>query len=212
MRATVVFGVVAALWGTSAGAQQLVQTVNGTQRVPGTLSLFDPSLGWLSSVEIDGTIGLWFGLVRNYDDPLPAVDISHTTTGQLWLGYGPGGPIPTITDIPGEEIYQEGQIFGSLSFSGPVSETLTGSGLTPFIATAGATSSAITPYVDSSGLPVVGQVYSSPGDVFTEALTITYNYSPLTLPEPSTWAMMLLGFFGIGVAFRCNRLQSPHYV
>jgi PEP-CTERM motif len=35
-------------------------------------------------------------------------------------------------------------------------------------------------------------------------ITITYNYSPVTppVPEPSTWAMLTLGFAGVGLAYR----------
>jgi hypothetical protein len=38
----------------------------------------------------------------------------------------------------------------------------------------------------------------------TPEVTITYNYSPVTpVPEPSTWAMMILGFMGVGfMAYR----------
>jgi PEP-CTERM motif len=37
--------------------------------------------------------------------------------------------------------------------------------------------------------------------------TITYTYStPTSAPEPSTWAMMLLGFAGLGfVGYRASR-------
>ncbi len=43
----------------------------------------------------------------------------------------------------------------------------------------------------------------------TEALegTATYTFAPavLTVPEPSTWAMMLLGFAGLGWLARLRR-------
>ena len=54
--------------------------------------------------------------------------------------------------------------------------------------------------------------YDGPGDngYFTEALLRLQDvldgkpgwvlYSPTTVPEPSTWAMMLLGFAGVGFA------------
>jgi hypothetical protein len=37
--------------------------------------------------------------------------------------------------------------------------------------------------------------------------TVTYDYTPAVsgVPEPSTWAMMLLGFAGLGFAFRTSR-------
>ena len=37
------------------------------------------------------------------------------------------------------------------------------------------------------------------GEVFLAALTIS---TVSAVPEPSTWAMMLLGFAGLGFAFR----------
>jgi hypothetical protein len=37
--------------------------------------------------------------------------------------------------------------------------------------------------------------------------TVTYDFTPAvsSVPEPSTWAMMLLGFAGLGFAFRHSR-------
>jgi hypothetical protein len=33
--------------------------------------------------------------------------------------------------------------------------------------------------------------------------------TPAVAPEPSTWAMMLLGFAGLGFAFRQSRRKAP---
>jgi hypothetical protein len=38
--------------------------------------------------------------------------------------------------------------------------------------------------------------------------TLTYTYNPFAVPEPGTWAMMLLGFGGIGIAVR---KRTPSY-
>jgi PEP-CTERM motif len=45
----------------------------------------------------------------------------------------------------------------------------------------------------------------------TAGVTITYNYSPVTaVPEPTTWAMMLIGFAGVGfMAYR--RKSKPAF-
>lgn len=49
----------------------------------------------------------------------------------------------------------------------------------------------------------------------TSRYAVTYDYTPVAaaLPEPSTWALMLLGFGGIGVAMRRRRASaSRHHV
>jgi hypothetical protein len=40
--------------------------------------------------------------------------------------------------------------------------------------------------------------------------TVTYDYTPAVtaVPEPATWAMMLLGFAGLGFAFRQSRRKA----
>ena len=63
--------------------------------------------------------------------------------------------------------------------------------------------------------------YLLQGDVFTEVLvystspikefkqqSITLGRVPVPLPEPGTWALMLLGFGGIGMALRRGRRRS----
>jgi hypothetical protein len=50
--------------------------------------------------------------------------------------------------------------------------------------------------------------YSGPGGVVTEAFNGDYvpgNWSVSAVPEPASWAMMLLGFFGIGFMIRGSR-------
>jgi hypothetical protein len=39
--------------------------------------------------------------------------------------------------------------------------------------------------------------------------TLTFDYTPTAaVPEPPTWAMMLLGFAGLGFAFRQSRRKA----
>ena len=47
------------------------------------------------------------------------------------------------------------------------------------------------------------------GDSFLANDTITITFDNNGVPEPSTWAMMLLGFAGLGFAFRQSR--RPHH-
>ncbi len=48
----------------------------------------------------------------------------------------------------------------------------------------------------------------NPGETFT--LVFSSNINPNGIPEPSTWAMLLLGFAGIGLAgYRASRRAPP---
>jgi len=47
------------------------------------------------------------------------------------------------------------------------------------------------------------------GDSFLANDTITITFDNSGVPEPSTWAMMLLGFAGLGFAFRQSRRRVP---
>lgn len=79
-------------------------------------------------------------------------------------------------------------------------------------------------FINSGGISVWDNDYTYPfvfdNDVELHAIdagdtghyTLTYTYIPLgeSVPEPSTWALMLLGFGGIGIAIRRNpRFARP---
>ena len=56
-----------------------------------------------------------------------------------------------------------------------------------------------------SALPDQLSAIGEPGDQLVNLQgTITYDYTPAVsgVPEPATWAMMLIGFAGLGFAFR----------
>jgi PEP-CTERM motif len=186
-----------ALSGTAVEASTIVQNVSGTQRGGTPLALFDPALGTLDSVQVEGTMGWSVDLVRlGAGTPLPAVDVPYTTSGSLILLSGsPFAP----TTLTGSEIYAEGSMFGSIAVSGSVFALLTGAEVDRFII-AGQPTTLIAPF---GGVPVptVGQIVFNPGSPLgSYSLAVTYNYN--AIPEPSTWAMMLFGFAAIGLARR----------
>jgi hypothetical protein len=56
------------------------------------------------------------------------------------------------------------------------------------------------------------QVVSSNGATIDQLKQITYNRQTGAVPEPATWAMMLLGFGGIGFAMRRSRRRDGQMV
>src|ERR1700760_770020 len=78
----------AVLWCTSASATQIVQNVSGNQRVPGNLTLFNPSIGTLLSVEVEGTMGISAGTVRTDETNLSAISNPLTEVGALATDSG----------------------------------------------------------------------------------------------------------------------------
>lgn len=90
MRISVVVAAVAGvLWCVPASAQSIVQDVTGTQREGQELQLFDPTLGMIDSVQIEGTTGLDEGIVRGNTLDWSAVSVPVSSTGFLTLDYGP---------------------------------------------------------------------------------------------------------------------------
>ena len=51
-------------------------------------------------------------------------------------------------------------------------------------------------------------ILSFPGSETLRALTVTASSDVDAVPEPATWALMLVGFFGVGVAMRRRREQG----
>jgi hypothetical protein len=59
-----------------------------------------------------------------------------------------------------------------------------------------------------SPMYVIVQQSTDPAGTFPPGVTLT-NFSVSAVPEPSTWAIMLLGFIGLGFAFRQSRRKVP---
>ena len=203
-RRLLVAAVAAALWATATHAAQIVQNVSGTQRSGTPLTLFDPTLGSLDSVQIEGTVGLAFDLIR-FNSLDTAVTIGHSSSACLSLGVGPSFG---CTSTSGNEHYDAGSMFGLMSLSGDVFTILIGGDVTQFIASGAVTSSLIIP-VENPVPPQVGQTLFGPGNVFPYSLKVTYTYSLIPIPEPATWLLMMVGFGAIGWALRRRRIALP---
>jgi PEP-CTERM motif len=46
------------------------------------------------------------------------------------------------------------------------------------------------------------------GIKISETATLTYTYAPTSVPEPASWALMLVGFGGLGAAVRTRRQRD----
>jgi hypothetical protein len=191
---------------SSANAGTLVQTMSGSNIAGTYLTLFDPSFGPLNSVQIEGTMTVQAAAMRDPFGDLSAVNVDVGGVGAIIASWGTVVP---LTDLTGTESFAEGSAFGGASVSGNISNLLTGAAVNPFL---------------QDGIRPNGGLWQPFGGVFllvghefipgkpipsTYNVTVTYNFGPV--PEPSTWAMMLLGFSMIGVAFRysASSLRRP---
>jgi hypothetical protein len=194
----------AAFWSTlPASADTIVQNVSGTQRAGTNLVLFNPSLGDLLSVQVEGTLSYNEEILRgSLTGDLPAVDVPLAVGFPLVLGLS--GPDFADGTVSGDETYAAGSMFGSISLSGSLFALLTGVSVNPFIAS-NTTTVMIVPEIGPIPPTIGGTVFNPGSPLAGYSLKITYDYSPTGVPEPSTWAMMLLGFGAIGVAARRDR-------
>jgi len=203
MRTGLIFALAVALGcSTSAGAQQIVQSVGAPFKTQTLIQLFDPSLGSLNSVVVDGTVDAAFMVDRSLAGTFPAVSVSQSGLAIFMVG---GNVFDTLT-LTGTENFNEGSGLGALDLSGSIFQTLTGAAALVFeqtnysVSTTGfqvaASATPILPDTFLSGSPLAGGGYT---------LKVTYNYTPSLLPEPSTWAMMLLGFLWTGFGLRIFR-------
>jgi hypothetical protein len=187
----------AALASAPVQATTIVQTVSGSNKSGTPFNLFDPTLGTLDSVKIEGTLTWSEDLIRDGSGDLSAVDLSRAASEGLVDVFT--SSVDATTTVSGDETYAQGSMFGSLSLSGSLFAVLTGTDVNKFFIVGNRTFSGFT--VTSSVAPQVGQILANPGSPHgTYSLTLSYFYTGL--PEPATWAMMLLGFGAIGCAVR----------
>lgn len=189
----------AAMWSASTDAATVVQDVSGSNISGTPLNLFDPALGILTSVSINGSMTWSEAIVRSADAGSPAVNTPRSTTGSLI--HQSSGVTITATTLTGSEAYAAGSAFGSLSLGGALFAILTGSDVNQFFVVGSRTTDLLAPLASIS--PQVGSIMFGPGSPGgTYSVTVTYNYTPWAVPEPSSWAMMMLGFAGIGLVVR----------
>jgi hypothetical protein len=93
--------------------------------------------------------------------------------------------INDLGDVVGDYVLPNGNMFGFLDVNGMFTT------LDPFNSTA----------VTANGINDNGQIVG----FFVDANGNTIGFISSTVPEPSTWAMMLIGFAGLGFAFRQSR-------
>jgi hypothetical protein len=187
---------------SSANADTIVQTMSGSSSAGTFLTLFDPSLGPLNSVQIEGTMVVQAAAMRDPFGDLSAISVDVTGVGGL---IAPWGTVVPLTGLSGTEGFPEGSIFGGATVSGNIFSLLTGAAVNPFLQDGIRPNGGLWQPFGGINL-LVGHEYI-PGKPIspTYNVTVTYNFGPV--PEPSTWAMMLLGFVGVGLTLR-RRIET----
>jgi hypothetical protein len=169
-----------------------------------SLGGFNAALGTLNSVTLTTLVSgsLQFKQAYNiYGEPTNTLNAALYVSGGTPYG-GFGGNLPfTFTSSGNAGFFDTGVQTGG---SGPSSYTNNlSTTFTPFI-------------VNKFYVPVLAYVYlldggntsyiGQPTSTFYFQETVTYDYTPSvsSVPEPASWAMMLLGFTGVGF-MACRR-------
>ena len=148
-----------------------------------------------SSVTLDDGVQLGFtGPVTIFDAGSGWATWCCSYTGQvLWTGGGTSLTIDTLPDVYSFGFYAEPDQYADflitllMTDGSTLTRTVNGNGGAEFFGFTGAGVSSMT--ISSTTDFAIGDFFVVPGGV----------------PEPSTWAMMLLGFGGIGFAMRRTR-------
>jgi hypothetical protein len=181
MNAAAIAGLNAFLRGT--GSQYQFTIIGGTSNFPGT---YPPALGQLT---LDGTL-------MSVGTGVPTLTISETESGfTLPPPYSlTSSSMAFFTNQP-----SGGGHTASSSFNGASTPTYSvlsdGIGTNTQVNMATMDVSVVTPYTVSNTITFG----LAPGTT-TSPITDEFGVSATVVPEPSTWAMMLLGFAGLGFA------------
>jgi hypothetical protein len=163
----------------------------GIQLLSTNIQQFNPALGTLNDVQLTliGSFN-WFPEL----DTLPIHPhtliannrLSGFTLTQTFLGIPPSDDLVPVT----------------LNLMGTATDQFTKNFVT---GTSFVTDEVDFELLSLSALPDQVSAIGEPGDQLVNLQgTITYDYTPAVsgVPEPATWAMMLIGFAGLGFAFR----------
>jgi len=180
-----------------------------------SLAQFNPALGKLNSIVITFTANDEATATATNNNPKGSKSISAKLDSKVVL-HGPDGagmhtfgsltPTETVTDnlAAGATTTFGGLLQSSLTDTYTLNPTspstklfnsFVGTGLYNFV-------------VDATGASIVKGTGNFASSISTEAqgiVTVDYNYT--AVPEPATWAVMLVGFGGMGVAMRSRRRQ-----
>lgn len=186
-----------------ANAATIIQTYSVGTTPPSlatvTFNQFDPALGRLSSITLD-IISRYTasGSVRNTGTArsFTATAGANTTTvaprfGVKFIDLG------TSSANLGRIARNGTANFGPLTGQASLTDTIT-SGFAPYLGTGTVTFG----YTALGGVvvtPLLGRAVSSNTEIGSD-FTLTYNFT--AVPEPATWAMLILGFALVGGAVR----------
>lgn len=237
MRNLLAAALTAVLIGSPAGAATMVQSSASYAPVPGGFAAFDSSLGTLTSVTLAAsttdhrTAAITGPLAPGVKSPVP---VNWSVNGHLDLTlFAFGGP--SLSPL---SVALNGSGSGTYAAPGNFDYAVTGSGLfnldPSFFLLNGPSTydfgiNAVDPGLFDYSTDTMfssskrranivgfnGRCYdgtSFGGDACNSTTyTLTYNFTPLAtsaVPEPGSWAMMLLGFLGVGMATRRRRAPA----
>jgi PEP-CTERM motif len=187
---------------------------------PFTLNTFDTSLGTLTGVTLDFTANASLQIdVLNF----AYVDAPFITafTGTTATLTGAGGPISTVltTQVNNGTLPNYGADFSQFlaaenllptaNVSNSTSLSIASANFAPFeSAGAGTIQYSFDNTLDFTSGGSAGansELFGGSGSVTGGTLAVTYNYVAAAVPEPTTWAMFLVGFGGVGFMMRGSR-------
>jgi hypothetical protein len=208
-------------------------SITGSALIYDPATDYSPSTGY----NPPGNLGGYDGLItlngfNTALGTLNSVTLTTLASGSLEFTDARSNGYPT--DILNATLYMSGQTpYGGATASLPFTFTSSGHGFLFVFDTGvqnGSTgpssytnnlSTTFTPfYATTFYVPVLSYVYTTIGtntsyltdatSTFTYQETVTYDYTPsvASVPEPSTWAMMLLGFASVGFMV-CRRKSKP---
>ena len=130
--------------------------------------------------------------------------------GILFNATDPGGDGVNLLDLTLKFYNSAGTLLGAIDGSRTFTSTETGNGSAGFVFDVSSDELAYVNAILGGGGNIYMALEATIGDAESgpESFTIFNLHSPPNVPEPATWAMMLLGFGGIGLAMRRRRAKG----